>query len=88
MEREWEERQRPARLERRYEFPNYASLRDFLDRAAELSEQANLYPDLGFGVDYVNVTIHVAEGADSLTEAQRSFAEQLDQLKSGITIDQ
>lgn len=77
---EWQERVRPVRLEKRYEFPDYASLRDFLDRAAEVSEQEGLYPDMGFGKDYVNVTIHVDEGSDKLTDQQRKFAEQLDAL--------
>lgn len=77
---EWQERVRPVRLEKRYEFPDYATLRDFLDRAAEVSEQAGLYPDMGFGKDYVNVTIHVDEGSDKLTDQQRKFAEQLDAL--------
>ncbi len=76
----WHERKRPPRLERRYEFPNYEALRDFLDRAAELSEREGFYPDLGFGRDYVNVTIHAAEGEDGLGDAQRRFAVELDAL--------
>ena len=77
---EWQERVRPVRLEKRYEFPDYASLRDFLDRAAEVSEHEGLFPDMGFGRDYVNVTIHIDEGKDTLTEQQRQFAEKLDTL--------
>ena len=61
MTHQWQERGRPARLERRYEFENYQDLRDFLDRAAELSEREGLYPDMGFGRDYVNMTIHSDE---------------------------
>jgi pterin-4a-carbinolamine dehydratase len=77
---EWQERNRPVRLEKRYEFPDYDALRDFLDRAAELSERAGLYPDMGFARDYVNVTIHVDEGAEAISQEQREFAEQLDAL--------
>jgi pterin-4a-carbinolamine dehydratase len=80
MHQRWRERQRPARLEARYEFPDYATLRDFLDQAAELSEREGLYPDLGFGRDYVNVTIHAEEGEEQLRDAHRQFAAQLDQL--------
>lgn len=80
MSQEWKERVRPVRLERRYEFPDYETLRDFLDRAAELSEAEGLYPDMGFGRDYVNVTIHVDDGEESMTEFQRQFAEKLDAL--------
>ena len=80
MKTEWTERKRPNRLERQYQFPDYETLRDFLDRAAELSEKADYYPDMGFGRDYVNVTIHAPEDSDEVTEEQRQFAEQLDQL--------
>jgi pterin-4a-carbinolamine dehydratase len=80
MSHQWQERNRPARLEGRYEFKDYSTLRDFLDRAAELSEKEELYPDMGFGRDYVNITIHVDEGHDELSEKQHRFAEQLDNL--------
>lgn len=80
MSHSWQERKRPARLERRYEFSSYAALRDFLDCAAEVSEREGLYPDMGFGRDYVNITIHAEEGSDALSAAQHRFAEQLDAL--------
>lgn len=83
----WNERTRPQRLERRYEFPDYASLRDFLDRAAELSERDGLYPDLSFGRDYVNVTLHVEEGQTELNDRQRGFAVQLEQLQVQVAPD-
>ena len=78
----WSERQRPQRLERRYEFPDYARLRDFLDRAAELSEREGLYPDLSFGRDYVNVTLHVEDVKAALSDRQRGFAVHLDHLQA------
>lgn len=80
MGQQWEERKRPARLEGRYEFKDYNTLRDFLDKAAELSEEIDLYPDMGFGRDYVNITIHVDEGSEELGEKQHDFARQLDIL--------
>ena len=80
MSAQWRERKRPLCLEQRYEFGSYDALRDFLDRAAELSERDSLYPDMGFGRDYVNVTIHADEGSDALTEEQRQFADLLDAL--------
>ena len=77
---EWRERKRPVCLEKRYEFDDYEQLRDFLDQAADLSEKEGYYPDMGFGKDYVNVTIHVEEDQDELSEAQRNFAQELDRL--------
>lgn len=87
MSQQWQERKRPARLERRYEFSSYDELRDFLDQAADLSEREGLYPDMGFGRDYVNITIHAEEGCDAIAPSQREFAEQLEQLnQSGSSV--
>lgn len=80
MSDQWQERKRPVRLERRFEFANYVQLRDFLDDAADLSEARGFYPDMGFGKDYVNVTIHLEEGKEQLTPEQRQFAQELDKL--------
>ena len=80
MNQQWEERQRPARLEGRYEFDNYRALRDFLDSAAELSEREGYYPDMGFGRDYVNITIHAKDPDSELDEVHHRFAQQLDAL--------
>ncbi len=79
---EWQERNRPSRLEKRYEFDDYDSLRVFLDEAAELSEQANLYPDIGFGRKHANFTIHVDEGSKQLTDREREFAALLDRVEA------
>ena len=77
---QWQERKRPARLEGRFEFDSYDSLRDFLDKAAEISEREGYYPDMGFGRDYVNITIHADESEEELSDAQHRFARLLDAL--------
>jgi len=81
MSGEWKERNRPARLEKQYQFESYDDLRDFLDRAAELSEREEYYPDMGFGRDYVNITIYADEGEEELSPKQHQFAQQLDELE-------
>lgn len=80
MSDQWQERKRPVRLERRYQFDDYSTLRDFLDNAAEISERIDFFPDMGFGKDYVNITIHLIEGETELSDLQRQFASELDQL--------
>lgn len=82
MNQQWQERSRPERLECRYEFENYNALRDFLDSAADISEREGLYPDMGFGKDYVNITIHADEGSTGLDEKQRRLARLLDELRA------
>jgi pterin-4a-carbinolamine dehydratase len=81
MTHQWQERPRPARLECRYEFENYAALSDFLDNAAGISEREGLYPDISFGRDYVNVTIHAEESSSAVEDRQRRFAAMLDELR-------
>lgn len=85
MSNQWRERNRPNRLERRYEFPDYDALRDFLDRAADLSEREGFYPDMGFGRNYVNITIHAEEGAETVDAFRRRFADLLDELSAAET---
>lgn len=80
MSDQWQERIRPSRLERRYEFPDYETLRTFLDDAAVVSEREGLFPDMGFGRDYVNVTIHSDEKTQELGETQRRLAVAYDEL--------
>lgn len=80
MNGQWQERNRPVRLEGRYEFQDYNTLRDFLERAADLSEREGLYPDMGFGRDYVNITIHAEDGEEALGNEKHRFAQQLDSL--------
>jgi len=86
MSQNWRERQHPARLECRYQFESYVALSDFLSRAAELSEREGLYPDMGFGRDYVNVTIRPDEGSELLNDKQQCFADLLDQLYPSAAI--
>ena len=85
MSQEWQERKRPLRLEKRYEFTSYDVLRDFLDQAAEVSEQMDFYPDMGFGRDYVNVTNHADENDGELQDSHRVFAEELDKIRNSLT---
>jgi len=80
MSDQWQERNKPARLERRYIFDEYSTLRDFLERAAELSEQEDLFPDMGFGKDYANITIYGDEDSKELGDIHHHFAQELDKL--------
>jgi len=85
MSEQWQQRKRPVRLERRYEFEDYENLRDFLDKAAELSERESFFPDIGFGRDYVNITIHADDGETELGNSRHQFAQQLDELINATT---
>jgi len=53
----WEPVTSPPSLFRRFEFGAYAQTREFLDRLTLISEESRIFPDLGFGRTYVNVTL-------------------------------
>ncbi|MBK1647734.1 4a-hydroxytetrahydrobiopterin dehydratase [Rhabdochromatium marinum] len=74
----WTQRERPLRLERRLEFPDYEATRVFLERAGEVSEAMDLYPDLSFGRTYVNLTVFADEESGTLPPEARAFAERID----------
>ncbi len=84
MGRAWQVREKPPRLEGRFEFLDYAELREFLDRLAELSEREGLYPDIGFGKTYVNVTIYADDDAKIVDTRQYEFACRLDELANSV----
>ena len=72
----WKQKISPARLERRFDFADYEETRVFLERAAALSESTKVYPDIGFGRTYVNMTLYLDQGgaADNVAE----YAQGLD----------
>ena len=78
----WNERRRPACLEKRFEFDSYSSTRDFLDRLGDFSEQRERYPDISFGKTYVNITLRPEEDAEEaiLTDTDHAFAAAIDGL--------
>jgi pterin-4a-carbinolamine dehydratase len=78
--RRWRRRERPLRLERRLEFPDYEATRVFLDAAAELSEETGIYPNLSFGRTYVNLTLFADESTGELNPELIGFAEQIDAI--------
>ncbi|MDZ7750494.1 MAG: 4a-hydroxytetrahydrobiopterin dehydratase [Gammaproteobacteria bacterium] len=84
MVQPWKQRKRPARLERRLEFEDYETTREFLDQAAELSEQRGIYPDLSFGRTYVNITLHPEDADSEIPVELEDFAAALDRILEGM----
>ena len=78
---EWEQRKRPIRLERRFEFEKYEDTRDFLDSLSDLSESSGRFPDISFGKTYVNITLRPElDGDEKLTDQDYEFAAKVDEL--------
>lgn len=80
MTEHWSEIQRPPRLEARFDFPDYGTLRAFLDEAADLSERSEQFADMSFDRHSVRMKIHPPEGREELSESERDYAANLEQL--------
>ncbi len=77
----WELRNRPIRMEKRFEFEAYEETRVFLDRLGDHSEKIKRFPDISFGKTYVNITIRPDdEEAKQLTDEDQQFAADIDLL--------
>ncbi len=79
---QWQQRNRPCRLERRFEFATYEVTRDFLDRLGDHSEKAQRFPDISFGRTYVNITLRPESDDENaqLTDSDHKFALEIDEL--------
>ena len=76
---EWQWRERPPLLSRRFQFSGYNETRHFLDAMAKLSEEHGYYPDTSFGVNYVNVTVNARNG-QQLEHKDFEFAARINEL--------
>jgi 4a-hydroxytetrahydrobiopterin dehydratase len=77
---QWRRRERPLRLERRFEFPDYAAVSAFTERAGELSERTGVYPNLSFGRTHASMTLFADEASGELTLEIEAFAREIDAL--------
>ncbi len=78
----WNLRNRPERLEKRFEFQSYEETRVFLDSLGEFSELRQYFPDISFGKTYVNITLrpNSEDSEATITQTERKFAEEIDGL--------
>ncbi len=77
----WLRQDLPPTLSQRFDFGSYAETRRFLDDVAKLSEQTQIYPNLSFGKNYVNVTIDA--NGEKISPSHVALAHQIDNLSAG-----
>ena len=74
----WQVQTRPPVMTRRFDFPDYAATRSFLDGLATLSEESGYYPDLNFAKTHVSVTLAARDA--TLGSDEYAFADRVDAL--------
>ena len=83
MDQPWTPRPKPEqaeRLERRIEFSDYATTRDFLERLNALCETEQRFPDISFGRTYVNLTLRAETEDGPIEAADWAFTAAIDAL--------
>ncbi len=78
MHARWKERQKPGSLEAKFTFPDYPTLRAFLDQVADAAEEQQVQPNISFGKDYASVMIYAMQ--ETLNDAEYALAERLDEF--------
>ncbi|MGC9456114.1 MAG: hypothetical protein ACP5DC_01200 [Halothiobacillaceae bacterium] len=54
----WKRRSRPAMMEGKFLFDGYESLRDFLDRVAEVNDGPKVEMNISFGRDHASLVVY------------------------------
>jgi 4a-hydroxytetrahydrobiopterin dehydratase len=83
MDQAWTPRpkpEQPERLERRLEFDDYATTRDFLERLNALCDQQQRFPDISFGRTYVNLTLRAEADNSPIGAPEWDFSAAIDAL--------
>ncbi|MBW4023680.1 MAG: 4a-hydroxytetrahydrobiopterin dehydratase [Proteobacteria bacterium] len=78
----------PARIIRRWRFPDFQTALDFVVRVGAVAESAGHHPDIAFGWGYVEVSLHT-HAIKGLQRADFVLAAKIDALpKTGNTQDE
>ena len=75
----WQSHDRPPSLFRRFSFEGYSETSTFLDALGELSKETEYYPDISFGKNYANITIH-ARDTKAVGPEDLDFARKVNEL--------
>jgi len=78
----WKERESPLRIEKRFEFDEYAKISKFMEKFDQLCKEKNIYPNISFGKNFVSVTIFSAN--DNISELEKDFSNQIDSFYKEI----
>ena len=72
----WNQKESPLRIEKRFEFEEYATISKFMKTVDELCKEKNIYPNISFGKNFVSITIFL--GSEKLSKIEKNFSNQID----------
>ena len=71
--------EKEGRLTKDFEFVDFVSALDFVNRVGELAEKVGHHPDITFGWGYAHISIYTHDQA-KITASDYDLAKQIDQI--------
>ena len=69
-----------SKLNKRFEFEDFAGALDFVNRVGELAEKEEHHPDISFGWGYVEISLFT-HSEDAITDKDRKLADAINQIQ-------
>ena len=71
----WNQKESPLRIEKRFEFEEYATISKFMKKVNELCKEKNIYPNISFGKNFVGITIFL--DSEKSSQIEKDFSNQI-----------
>ena len=81
----WNQKESPLRIEKRFEFEEYAKISKFMKMVDELCKEKKIYPNISFGKNFVGITIFL--DSEKLSESEKYFSNQIDNFYLEIQVN-
>ena len=81
----WNQKESPLRIEKRFEFEEYATISKFMKKVNELCKEKNIYPNISFGKNFVGITIFL--DSENLSKIEKDFSNQIDNFYLEIQVN-
>ena len=72
----WNERESPARIEKRFEFEQYSKISKFMEKIEKLCKERDIYPNISFGKNFVSLSIFLDN--KEISDKEKDFSTDID----------
>ncbi|WP_288261972.1 4a-hydroxytetrahydrobiopterin dehydratase [uncultured Prochlorococcus sp.] len=74
----WNVRESPLRIEKRFEFEEYAKISKFIGKIEKLCKEKNTYPNISFGKNFVSLSIFL--DGEEISSEEKDFSKDIDKF--------
>ena len=78
----WNQKESPLRIEKRFEFGEYARISKFMKTVDELCKEKKIYPNISFGKNFVSITIFL--DSEKSSQIEKDFSNQINSFYKKI----